>query len=218
VVTSPNPVEGKSTTVANLGVVMAQAGKRVILIDADMRRPVLHRIFDVDNSRGLTDVLLSTELKLDGHLQPTGVENLRLLNTGPLPPNPSELLGSQRMAALIERLKEEADVILFDSPPSLAVADASVLATQTDGVLLVTDAGRTRRAMAKESVERFHKVGANLLGVVLNRLKAGRGGYYYYYYYYYRDGQKHRRRHGWKRFLPRLPGRGNGNGKGAAQA
>jgi capsular exopolysaccharide synthesis family protein len=103
-------------------------GKSVILVDADLRRPVLHRIFQVDNDRGLTDVLLDAEPSLDGHLQPTGVENLRLLNTGPLPPNPSELLGSQRMAALIERLKEEADVVLFDSPPSLAVTDASVLA------------------------------------------------------------------------------------------
>ncbi len=204
VVTSPNPVEGKSTTVANLGVVMAQAGKSVILVDADLRRPVLHRVFQVENDRGLTDALLSEEPSLDGHLQPTGVENLRLLNTGPLPPNPSELLGSQRMARLIEQLKEEADVILFDSPPSLAVTDASVLATQTDGVLLVADAGRTRRNLAKESAERFQQVGANLLGVVLNRLKPGRGGYYYYYYhYYYGDGKKRRRR-GLARFLPRL--------------
>jgi len=203
VVTSPNPVEGKSTTVANLGVVMAQAGKSVIVVDADLRRPVQHRIFGVDNSRGLTDALLSAEPALDGHLQPTGVENLRLMSTGPLPPNPSELLGSQRMAALIERLKEEADVILFDSPPALAVADASVLATQADGVVMVTDAGRTRRNLAKESVERFQKVGANVLGVVLNRLKTGGGGYYYYYYYHH-DGKKQRRRRGLRRWLPWL--------------
>jgi succinoglycan biosynthesis transport protein ExoP len=194
VVTSPNPVEGKSTTVANLGVVMAQAGKRVVLVDADLRRPVLHRIFGVENKEGLTDVLLNEEPVLDGHLQATGVDNLRLLNTGPLPPNPSELLGSQRMAALIEQLKGEADVILFDSPPSLAVTDASVLATQADGVLMVADAGRTRRKFAAEAVERFQQVGANLLGVVLNRLKPGRGGYYYYYYhYYYGNGRKPRR-------------------------
>jgi protein-tyrosine kinase len=201
VVTSPNPVEGKSTTVANLGVVMAQAGKSVIVVDADLRRPVLHRIFQLNNDRGLTDVLLSAEPLLDGHLQATGVENLRLLNTGPLPPNPSELLGSQRMARLIEQLKAEADVVLFDSPPSLAVTDASVLATQTDGVLIVADAGRTRRNLARESVERFQQVGAKTLGVVLNRLKAGRGGSYYYYNYYYGDGKKRRRR-GLRRWLP----------------
>mgnify|MGYP001075223373 CR=1 FL=1 len=210
VITSPNPVEGKSTTVANLGVVMAQAGKSVIVVDSDLRRPVLHRIFGVENDHGLTDVLLSAEPSLDGQLQPTGVENLRLLNTGPLPPNPSELLGSQRMAALIERLKEEADVVLFDSPPSLAVTDASVLATQTDGVLIVTDAGRTRRNLAKESVERFQQVGVNLLGVVLNRLRPGRGSYYYYYYhYYYGDGKKRRRR-GLARWFPLRPGRSKG--------
>jgi len=194
VVTSPNPSEGKSTTVANLGAVMAQTGKRVVLVDADLRRPVLHRIFELDNKTGLTDMLLREGLVIDGHLQPTGVENLRLLNTGPLPPNPSELLGSQRMTALIERLKEEADLILFDSPPSLAVTDASVLATQADGVLIVANAGRTRRNPAKESVERLQQVGANLLGVVLNRLQPGKGGYYYYYHYHYGDGGKHQRR------------------------
>jgi non-specific protein-tyrosine kinase len=203
VVTSPNPVEGKSTTVANLGVVLAQDGKRVILVDADLRRPVQHRVFQVENDRGLTDVLLDGDAPLEGHLKPTGIENLRLLNTGPLPPNPSELLGSQRMVKLIARLKEEADVILFDTPPSLAVTDASVLAAQTDGVVLVTDVGRTRRNLAKESVERFQQVGVNLFGVVLNRLKPGRGGHYYYYYHYYHgDGNKHRR--GLARCLPRL--------------
>jgi Mrp family chromosome partitioning ATPase len=114
------------------------------------------------------------------------------------------------MAALIERLKEEADVVLFDSPPSLAVTDASVLATQTDGVLIVTDAGRTRRNLAKESVERFRQVGAPLLGVVLNRLRSGRGGYYQYYYYYYGDGKKRRRHRGLRRWLPWLPGKSKG--------
>jgi polysaccharide biosynthesis transport protein len=193
-VTSPNPTEGKSTTVANLGVVMAQAGRRVILVDSDLRRPVLHRIFGVENTGGLTDALLSPEPILDGHLLSTGVENLRLLNTGALPPNPSELLGSQRMAQLVERLKEEADVILFDSPPSLAVTDASVLATQTDGVLIVADAGRTRRSLARESAERLRQVGARVVGVALNRLKPGRGGYYYYYYYYSQDGKRKRKR------------------------
>lgn len=193
VVTSPNPVEGKSTTVANLAVVMAQAGKRVILVDADLRRPALHRLFRLPNDRGLTDLLLDSRQALDGHLQPTGVENLRLLSTGALPPNPSELLGSQRMAALVERLESEADAVLFDSPPSLAVADASVLATQTDGVLLVADAGRTRPNRAAEAVERLRQVGANLVGVALNRLRPERGDYYSYYYY-----STDRRRRRWR--------------------
>jgi capsular exopolysaccharide synthesis family protein len=182
-VTSPSPVEGKSTMAANLAVVMAQAGRAVVLVDADLRRPVQHRIFGVPNIYGLSNVLLDPEPILDGNLQHTEVENLRVLTTGPLPPNPSELLGSQRMARLVKKLKKEADITVFDSPPSLAMADASVLAAQTDGVLLVVEAGRTRRKMAKEAVDRFQQVGANLLGVALNRLKMGRGAYSCYYHH-----------------------------------
>lgn len=207
VVTSPNPVEGKSTTVANLGVVMAQAGMRVVLVDADLRRPVLHRFFELKNDQGLTTLLFDEGTSLDGYLKLTAVDNLQVLSTGPLPPNPSELLGSRRMATLIERLREEADVVLFDSPPSLAVTDASVLATQTDGVLLVTDAGRTRRSLAKQSVERFQQVGANLLGVVLNRIRPGRGGYHYAYYYYYYGNGRERRRGRLRRWTDSLLGR-----------
>jgi len=191
VVTSPSPVEGKSTTAANLAVVMAQEGRAVVLVDADLRRPVLHRVFEIGNKSGLSNLLLQDEPDLDGHLQPTGVDNLRLLNTGPLPPNPSELLASERMDTLIEYLKAEANVIIFDSPPALTVTDALVLATKADGVLLVADAGRTRRAAAAESVERFRQTGAHLLGVVLNRFQSRRAGYYYYHYY---DAGNKRRR------------------------
>ena len=204
VITSPNPVEGKSTTVANLAVVMAQAGNRVIVVDADLRRPVMHRLFGLENKEGLTTLLLSDNPVLDGHVQSTAVENLRVLSTGPLPPNPSELLGSQRMAALIERLKADSDVILFDSPPSLAVTDASVLATQTDGVLLVADAGRTRRNFAEQSATRLRQVGGNLLGVVLNRLQPGTGAYYYYYYSHYYSGSTRRHRGGVRGWLSRV--------------
>jgi tyrosine-protein kinase len=208
VVTSPNPVEGKSTTVANLGVVMAQAGKRVIVVDADLRRPTMHRLFGLDNREGLTTALITDTPLLDGQLQPTAIDNLRVLSTGPLPPNPSELLGSRRMATLIDRLKEEADVVLFDSPPSLAVTDASVLATQADGVLIVADAGRTRRGSAEQAASRLRQVGANLLGVVLNRLRSGgAGSNYYYYYYYHGDDKRRRRSRGPRKWLDRLLGR-----------
>jgi len=206
VVTSPNPIEGKSTTLANLGVVMAQAGKSVVLVDSDLRRPMLHKIFQVSNKEGLTTVLLEEEPLLDGRLQETGIENLRLLTSGPLPPNPSELLGSQRMRTLIERLEVEADVVVFDTPPALPVTDAVVLATQTDGVLLVADAGKTRRSAALGAVENMRQVGANVLGAVLNRLSPRRsGGYYYYYYYYhYAEDNKGRRRRK-RRWYQRLP-------------
>jgi succinoglycan biosynthesis transport protein ExoP len=211
-VTSPQPTEGKSTTAANLAVVMAQAGKKVILVDADLRRPVLHRLFGVDNRSGLSDVLLVGAGGLDGHLKRigSGIEELYLLSAGPLPPNPAELLGSRRMEALVQRLRFEADVIVFDSPPSLAVADAAVLASQTDGVLVVADAGRTRTGLAQQGVERLHQVGANVLGVALNRVGAGRDGedaYYHHYYYHRYCGNGNNGRQGWlARRLPRRSG------------
>ncbi|MGD2206541.1 MAG: polysaccharide biosynthesis tyrosine autokinase [Anaerolineae bacterium] len=181
VVTSPGPFDGKSTTTANLGVVMAQAGKSVILVDADLRRSVLHRIFHLPNEGGLTRVLVEDEPTLDGWLQETEIDNLRVLTSGPLPPNPSELLGSQKMRSLIEQLTNEADVVIFDTPPVLPVTDASVLAIQANGVLLVTDAGKTRRGAVRQAVESLKQVGANILGTVLNRVALQKSEYHYYY-------------------------------------
>lgn len=204
-VSSPNPVEGKSITLANLGVVMAQAGLSAILVDSDLRRPVLHKIFDLPNKEGLTTVLLGGELNLDGRLQATEVENLQVLTSGPLPPNPSELLGSKKMKSLIEALKGKADVVLFDSPPAMVVTDAAVLARQVDGVLLVTEAGNTRREIAQRAKEDLTKVGANVLGAVLNKLSLRGAGYYYYYSS--RDGDaKKRRRRRKTSLLSRIPG------------
>jgi len=182
-ITSSSPKEGKSTTLANLGVVMAQAGKRVILADTDLRRPTLHEVFQVPREPGLTDLLLEEDPDIEGFLRPTEVEGLSLLPSGPLPPNPSELLSSPRMGQVIEDLKESADIVLFDSPPVLAVTDATVLATRVGGVLLVIDAGTTRSDAGRQGKEALAQVGANILGAVLNRQKAGGRGYYYYYYY-----------------------------------
>jgi len=205
VVTSPNPMEGKSTTMANLGVVVAQTGKSVILVDSDLRRPMIHKIFQVSNKDGLTNVLLQDELVPDDHLQETGIPNLRVLTSGPLPPNPSELLGSQKMERLVEQLEMEADIVIFDTPPALPVTDAAVLAVQADGVLIVADAGKTRRAAARQAVENLQKVGASLLGVAMNRLSPrGAGGYNYYYQYYYSGDGKGRLQRG-KRWYQRLP-------------
>lgn len=210
-VTSGGPSEGKSTTAANLAIVMAQTGQTVVLVDTDLRRPMLHRLFSLPNAVGLTTALLSgADPALDGYVQPTEVENLYVLTTGPLPPNPSELLGSQRMQELVQRLQQEADLLIFDSPPVLAVTDAAVLARQLDGVLLVIDAGETRQPIAQRACEELTKVGARILGVALNKLTAGRSGYYYYYYYYYSDGegsQRRRRRvhpdgRGWRSLVP----------------
>ncbi len=167
--TSTAPDEGKSTTLANLAVTMAQAEQRVILVDCDLRRPWLHTLFGLPNDTGLTRLILEQEADLPLH--PTPVAGLSLLASGPLPPRPADLLGSRRMAALIERLKNEADMVLFDTPPVTAVTDAAVLATHLDGVLLVLQAGKTRRDRAREARRLLEKVKANIVGVVLNNAR-----------------------------------------------
>ena len=193
-VTSANPSEGKSTTASNLAAVMAQTGQRVVLIDTDLRRPVIHKVFNIPNNLGLTSALLTNpDAATVSHLiQPTQIKNLSVLTSGPLPPNPSELLGSHRMGALIEALNSVADIIIFDSPPVLAVTDSAVLARQLDGVLLVVDSGETREPLARRAAEEMSKVGAQILGVALNRLSPTNtdGYYYYYYHHYYGDGDK----------------------------
>jgi capsular exopolysaccharide synthesis family protein len=194
-VTSSSPGEGKSTTTANLAVVMAQTGQKVIVVDTDLRRPVLHKVFGIPNNTGLTTALLAGDLvALESHVQATEIENLRALTSGPIPPNPSELLGSQRMRSLIESLAEQADLVIYDSPPVLAVTDAAVMGRQVDGVLLVADAGKTREHAMMSAVGELQKTGANLLGVALNRLDTRRGAYQYYYYYYYADEESGKRR------------------------
>ncbi|HSN76359.1 MAG TPA: polysaccharide biosynthesis tyrosine autokinase, partial [Anaerolineae bacterium] len=189
--TSAEPGEGKSTTVANLAYAMAQADKRVILIDADMRRPSQHKILKLPNNVGLSTALLDRGRDPAVYLQDTDVANLRVMTTGPIPPNPAEMLNSARMHEMIEILKGEADVVLFDTPPVLAVADTSILASQVDGTLLVVWAGRTRGEMLVQATERLLSLGVAPLGVVLNKLTQRRGSYYYNTYYYYasREGE-----------------------------
>jgi polysaccharide biosynthesis transport protein len=180
-VTSASPLDGKSVTAANIAVILAQSGKRVILVDADLRRPMQHRIFELSNSVGLTSILLDRELPLDDALQAVPVSKLRVLTSGPLPPDPSELLGSMRMEEILTALKQAADVVVLDSPPIMAVADATILATHVDGVLMVVRAGRTRRALIVQSKESLLGVGARVVGVVLNHVSK-RGLSYYHYY------------------------------------
>jgi non-specific protein-tyrosine kinase len=192
-VTSPGPGEGKSMTVANLAGALAQGGRRVILVDGDLHRPRQHRIFGLRNNTGLTTALIANVAgNLDDILQDTGVTGLRVLTSGPLPPNAAELLGSTRMRELLADLHTRADVVVIDSPPVTALSDAAVLAMQTDGVLLVLDAGKTRRELAKRATEALNRVQARVVGVVLNRMPARGAGYYYYYryddYYTTKDG------------------------------
>jgi succinoglycan biosynthesis transport protein ExoP len=198
-VTSPNPIEGKSITLANLAVVVAQSGRSVILVDADLRRPTQHKIFGLSNHHGLSNTTLESSSSLSEHIQPTQVENLRIITSGPLPPNPADLLGSERMRAIIEELKSQADLVMFDSPPVLAVTDAAVLSTRVDGVLMVNHAGRTRCALARRAVEELRRVDANLLGVVLNQLSLRRGSYYYPQYDYYQAEDRQQKDRRWHR-------------------
>lgn len=180
VITSAGVGEGKSTTLANLAVVSAQAGRRVILVDADLRRPALHQILGASNEAGLTSMVMDEARLTAPPLQETGIPGLSLLSSGPLPPNPAELLGSRRMAEAIAALAEEADQVFFDTPPIVAVTDAAVLATRVDGVLLVIGAGKTRREYARMAVQRLEQINARLVGTVLTNVEAGSGftGYY----------------------------------------
>jgi capsular exopolysaccharide synthesis family protein len=177
-VTSPGPDEGKSTVLANLAITMAESGRRVIVADCDLSRPRLHDLFGLQQDPGITTMVLEEDA--EPPLQATMIPNLRLLASGPLPPNPSELLASERMARIIARLAESADLILCDSPPLTAVSDAAVLAARVDGVLLVLDAGRTRREPARQAKEQLERVGARLLGTVLNNVKPERKAYEYH--------------------------------------
>jgi len=183
-VTSAAPSEGKSTVSANLAVSFAQAGQNVCLVDADLRKPRLHKVFGADNWRGLTTAVVNQN-GLEADLQPTGVQGLTLLTSGPIPPNPAELLGSGRMLALLTELQQRFDVVVLDTPPTLAVADAVVLAPRVSGVVLVVRSGRVARQQVKRAQEALAAVKANLLGVVLDGVKNddSKGGYYYYYYY-----------------------------------
>jgi capsular exopolysaccharide synthesis family protein len=179
-VTSSTRAEGKSLTAANLAVVMAQGGLRTILVDGDLRKPFQHRLFGISNNDvGLTNSL-SKPGTIDEFLRPTKVENLRLLTSGPLPPDPAELLGSERMRALKARLEAEVDMLIFDSPPCLPVADTAILARLLDRAILVVDVSHTRRKDALRAKEILHRAGARVLGVVLNRVHT-RGADYYYY-------------------------------------
>lgn len=169
-VTSPASGDGKSTVAANLALAFAQAGRRTILVDADLRRPAIHDFFDLSNGYGLTSLIRSPEvIELGQVLRVIDEPNLRVLTSGPLPPNPAELLGSNRMHSIVERLEAEADLVVFDSPPAGAVTDAAVISSLSDGTVLVVAAERTRRGAARSASEAVSRVGGHLLGVVLNR-------------------------------------------------
>lgn len=179
VVTSAEPAEGKSTVSGNLALSFAQNDKKVIIIDCDLRKPSMHKNFKISNLIGLSEVLIGKE-KLEDAIQKRN-DNLDVLTSGKIPPNPSEMLASTTMSSLIIKLKEKYDIIILDSAPLKAVTDAQILSTKADGTILVTRAKRTSKDSVVEAKSLLAKVGANILGTVLHAVENSKGKYYYYY-------------------------------------
>jgi capsular exopolysaccharide synthesis family protein len=178
---SAGPGEGKSTTAANTAVSLAQSGKQVIIVDCDFRKPVQHSIFGKKN-KGLTNILVE-DFSINSMIQETGIDNVNLLTSGPIPPNPSELLSSQKMQVILDTLQTQADYVIIDAPPVIAVTDACVLASKVDGIALVIGAGMVRPEMAQKAKDLLQKAKGHILGVILNRVEIDEEHAFYYYYY-----------------------------------
>ena len=194
-ITSAGPREGKSTTLANLAVSMAQAGKSVLVIDADLRNPTQHKLFGLSNWEGLS-VFLIQDQGCQAYIKETTVPGVSVLSGGPIPPNPAELVGSKRMMRLIQEVSEQFDIVLIDTPPIVAVTDAAILAQEVDGVILVLASGEVNKEYAQRAKELLDKVGAKILGVVLNKVDMKTSEYYYYHNYAGSDDlkkKKHKR-------------------------
>jgi polysaccharide biosynthesis transport protein len=220
-ITSAHAREGKSTTAANLALAMAMDGRRVILVDADLRRPSLDRLLGLRPAPGLTD-LLTGRCSLEDALQDvTGsfgggtasspIASLRVLTSGPIPPNPAEVLNTAGMENIIRQLREKADLVIFDTPPCVPITDAQVLGTRLDGVLFITELGQTHKAEARRGCELLGQAHIRVLGVVLNKMRGDHGGYYYRYGYYHQEpsGNSHRGR--------RLPAESAAHGNGTSR-
>lgn len=190
-VTSSIPSEGKSTTISNLAVVMAMDGKRVLLIDCDMRKPMIHRIFELPN-RGVSNCI-ATGVSVESVIRKEVSPNLDILTSGPVPPNPSEMIGSEKMTSLLKQAGESYDYVLIDLPPVLPVTDAAVMSAKIDGMILVIGSGDVTPEEGKRTKEQLEQAGAHMIGVILNKVPVqhNRGYNYYYYYHYGVDDQQH---------------------------
>lgn len=188
-ITSSAPAEGKTTVAANIAISFAENGKKTLLLDSDLRRPTIHKIFKLPNSVGFVNIIVGNASKEDA-IQKNIVRNLDILTSGIIPPNPSELIGSNKNKNLLESLKEEYDVIILDSPPLLAVTDAQILTTISDGTIIVVKHGSTKKDELERSKELLEKVQGNILGVVLNDVPLDDETYQYYSY----DKQKRKRK------------------------
>jgi capsular exopolysaccharide synthesis family protein len=189
-ITSSLPSEGKTTTATNTAISLAQTGARVLIIDADMRRPRLHSIFNISNAAGLS-TLLSSELKdedIDAAIGHDEKSRLYLLPSGPIPPNPAELIGSEQMATLLKMLQNRFTHVVVDSPPIASFTDGVLIASMVDGVILVVNAGRSSRQVVRRARQMLQEIGAKIFGSVLNNVDLSKNQNYYYYQSYYHRG------------------------------
>ena len=187
-VTSSTAGEGKTTTLCNVAAAMADNGGRVLILDCDLRKPRIHKFFDLSNASGLTDILLRGD-DYKQYVQDIDYPNISVITAGSIPKNPSELLSSDAMKKFIETLKKDYDYVMLDTPPVIPVTDAVIMSTYIDGVIIVCLSGNINIEMAKKTRESLARVGANILGVVLNRVPVEAKKYAYYYYYHQNDGK-----------------------------
>jgi capsular exopolysaccharide synthesis family protein len=215
-ISSPNPSEGKTTTVINTAIALSQTGAQVIIIDSDMRKPRVHKVFNEENGAGLSS-FLSGNANLESVIKKSDVPNLCYIPSGPIPPNPSELIGSKLFKSMMESLGERFDHIVLDSPPVLGFADTMIISTSVDGVILVVWGGKTPRETLQRAKEVLHQVNAKILGVVINRIDIQRSDYGYYYYkyqHYYGEEKKKKELPFTFPFSNSSPRRGEGKGEG----
>ena len=186
-VSSAGPGEGKTTTVANLAITYANLGKKTLLVDTDLRRPVVHKVFDLDREPGVTTYLSSATDDYNSLIKSCEIENLSIITSGIIPPNPSELLGSERMTTLVKNLEKDWDMVLFDSPPMIAVTDATMITKEIDQVVLIVKVGQTDKKAFHHTINNLRNINAPLGGIIMNAVtsKSSYGSYYYYYYYQY---------------------------------
>lgn len=192
VITSSMMSEGKTTTLTNLAETFAQAGNRVMVVDADLRRPLVHQVFGLSNQQGVTNVLAG-QVELKDAVQVSGSQ-IHVLTSGPIPPNPSELLGSTKMKELVQLLSEHYDIVVIDAPPVNVVTDAAILSTFVDGVILAIASGKTEIEAGKRALKSLEAVNANVLGAVMTMVPVTKKGYYSYQYYSYEEGAENKKK------------------------